>query len=125
MDANTRNVLKNEVYKYVEKTIDEDKILLAEYGENTYNKIGKERANLRLYSSLITNPELKANIISLIVDYAFKYREVYYKDNLEENLSNALFMRNIKSFLHPQQIISLAHLFNKQLETQKTKGQTR
>ncbi len=118
MDANTVEMVRNELAQYVRSKIEIERIFLARYGEGTYDRANKERANLELSYEFLAHPDLETKIIDLIVNNALQIRGSYYDEKLPSDIAMKRFMFNLKEYLHPQQIVRLAHLYNEQLKEQ-------
>ena len=84
---------EKQIREYVEQNL--DMALLASYSEDTYDRINKERENLKLYRSMILNPELREIIITRIVNYAVENTKTSFKAELAEAARESYYINSV------------------------------
>ncbi len=85
----------------------------------------KEHEHLMLLQKLLANPELREQIVEKIVNYGIRYSMLSYKPNLNSEVRETVFMKQIYSFLTTYQISLLAVQFDKQIEAEKAQEHSR
>lgn len=81
----------------------------------------REHSNLMLLKKLLSNTELRNQIIDKITEYGIKNSMYSYSVTRDANTRRTVFMRQIYSFLDVHQISLLAQHFAKELEQSTVK----
>lgn len=85
----------------------------------------REHTNLVLLQKILSNSELREEIVERIVNHGIKHSMLSYKMNLASDVRETVFMRQIYSFLNLYQISLLAVHFDKQIEEEKNQKHSR
>ena len=118
MQDEFRRVYGSRIEKYVSDNIISS--LLVGYGEGVYNRNELERRNLTLCNKLLSNPELKEEIINKLVDHGIKYSRAYFKPGFMSKNADKIVMDKVHQVLSLNQIVEYAVKFDKEIEANKT-----